>query len=345
MRLAEYLPILYDGLLPDFFYLDIEKEKIADCKNCIMLKPEKTEPELQYFSEQTKCCTYFPVIPNYLAGYILKEMNNTEGFKLLKKIIDNNSGVTPKNISPPKPYKLLYNKGKKDFFGKAESMKCPFYDNISGFCSIWDARTAVCSTFFCRYNYGYFGERFWLFVQEYLIKTEDILSDYALYKSGIISETIINDNNDELLAEDIDNKPTIKEINQWKNIKMSKYDFYIQTYQIIKSLTKEDFKRMMGFTSDYLIEKIKNAYNNFKQIELPEFLKFNSENSIYPAQDNNINITTSAGVFNINPTVLQVLLKFNGQKSTNDIIKELEEQDIIIEKDLLFNFYFNRILI
>src|SRR5690606_28541486 len=70
--------------------------------------------------------------------------------------------------------------GSRGAFGRARGLRCPFYEEALGGCTIWAHRDAVCSTYFCRYAAGADGRRLWTAVKELVSLVEIQLARAAL---------------------------------------------------------------------------------------------------------------------------------------------------------------------
>lgn len=71
----EPLPPLYDGWMLELLEGVIPRESRATCNNCAMCSQPGAEsgPRERYFDPTIKCCTYIPVLPNFLVGRILTD--------------------------------------------------------------------------------------------------------------------------------------------------------------------------------------------------------------------------------------------------------------------------------
>ena len=74
-RIVDLLPPLYAGLLPAVFRRRIPEESLADCTRCPMCRRpgEPRAPRGNYFRPDARCCTFYPSLPNYLAGALLED--------------------------------------------------------------------------------------------------------------------------------------------------------------------------------------------------------------------------------------------------------------------------------
>ncbi len=348
IKLFDYFPKLYSGFFPEFFSSYISKEEIAVCADCIMLKPEKSLQQQVYYSEKSKCCTFFPYIPNYLAGLILSDTAKDfeQGREKLKEIIAKGQGISPKGISAGKKYSLLYKKSKKLAFGKNTSLICPFFVNRQNSCSIWNGRSAICSTFFCRYNAGVFGENFWRNIQFYLQETEKKLSKYAIMQLDALTDYFNHEPEEsDFKPFEVDDAkhPDYEQI--WGKWYGKEIEFYVRCYDVIASLTRTKFDEIMGISNRYYIQKISKAKDLMNNGNLPVRLKLNNKVNFFPVSGSKFLITSSFGSFEIDTELVDVLKLFDGNETVGSIINKLKNKNIILEKDLLLDFYYNRILI
>src|SRR5215470_8438493 len=76
------LPVIQSGPLPSLYaaWMDqmlagpIPRETDATCDNCVMCTEDgRSTKDRIFFNPETKCCTYTPVLPNYLIGRILAD--------------------------------------------------------------------------------------------------------------------------------------------------------------------------------------------------------------------------------------------------------------------------------
>jgi len=88
-----YLPELFHPLLPDIFSKETPGELFTDCPECHMICSSLEEvghDESRPFSPDTKCCTYVPHLPNFLAGGVFRDPDSSldEGRKILRDRIN-----------------------------------------------------------------------------------------------------------------------------------------------------------------------------------------------------------------------------------------------------------------
>ncbi len=354
------LPDIYNKFLPSELLQDIPDESMATCGNCIMVLPEDDQrlgSDFAYFSKETKCCTFYPALPNYLVGGLLcdDDPRNKEGIEKVKQVISGRKGVTPHGIFPPRKYWMLYLKG-KNIFGKAGTMRCPYYDAKSGGCSIWKYRAVICSTYFCKHACGIEGRMFWESIQDYLRFVEDILTNYVVMESGWPSETVMEGSivkyftrkTEELTLEEIEDipLPAKKYSALWDNWRGKEEDFYKRAFEMIGRLDREKFKEIAGYANDIHIKLISRRLNDAKNTPIPDILRKNPKLKIYPEGEKKVKIISPGGMFELSKEIFNQLDIFNGKINNGEADKLLQEKyKVKLSKELLTSLYQNRILI
>jgi hypothetical protein len=167
------LPPLYAGWLEPVLGAAPEEPE-ATCDRCAMQAApgEPVRPGDVRFTE-AKCCTYHPRLDNFLAGRILADPDaaTRPAARWLEQAIDTAPGVTPLSIDGSPTYWLMY-RNATEAFGRSRTLRCPLFDAASGNCGIWRHRGSVCATWFCKYERGAAGTRFWDAVRQLLEQLE-----------------------------------------------------------------------------------------------------------------------------------------------------------------------------
>jgi hypothetical protein len=162
------LPPLYARWVNSLLGATIPGESHATCDACAMCRPKEAPhdgPPVRddhFFDPATKCCTYTPVLPNFVVGRILADGDPamSDGRASMLRRIEARLAVTPLGVGRPPGYALLYDKG-EDTFGRSLALRCPHYVETTGHCGIWRHRESVCSTWFCKHVRGQLGHAFW----------------------------------------------------------------------------------------------------------------------------------------------------------------------------------------
>ncbi len=189
---ASTLPPLYSGWMDHLLQAPIPEESEATCSDCAMCltKNIKRTSEDHLFNSSTKCCTYVPKIPNFLAGSIFldhdpeaaKGRHAFEAYFLQKGV------VRPHGVYPHYEFSLQYTPKTEDF-GRNLEMRCPYYlEEEGGLCGIWRHRNAVCSTWFCKHVRGDVGKKFWNSLLDLLEVVQVRLSYWCLHELKAGSE-------------------------------------------------------------------------------------------------------------------------------------------------------------
>src|SRR5262245_23420050 len=132
------LPPLYRRWADQILKQDIFGEPRTTCDNCPMCKNISPPAKQDYqFNVDTKCCTYQPVLPNFLVGGILAD--DDPGLKAVKENFltrISHYNISPLGIAPQFWTSFSF---KMKPFGKFKELMCPFYLE-GGFCGIWKYR-------------------------------------------------------------------------------------------------------------------------------------------------------------------------------------------------------------
>jgi hypothetical protein len=186
------LPPLYENWAAQFLGSPIPPELEATCDDCAMVDGGKKAPRdpQSFFDSTTRCCTYFPVLANFLVGQILADADPhiASGRRSVVARLERRLAVTPLGCGQPATYSLLYNNS-RDGFGASHALRCPHHlDN--GFCGIWAHRMSVCATWFCKYSRGAVGLKFWRALQVLLSGVEGSLAKWCLLSLKLDSQTL-----------------------------------------------------------------------------------------------------------------------------------------------------------
>jgi hypothetical protein len=128
------------------------------------------------FEIKTKCCTYIPAIPNFLAGKILE--NNVAVFNSYWK----RAHVRPQGVWPHQDFVAQYRPA-SPLFGRNLDWRCPYYlEKEGGLCGIWEQRNARCATWFCKHLRGKISHDFWSSVEALLTSVEAVLSLWCIHQ-------------------------------------------------------------------------------------------------------------------------------------------------------------------
>lgn len=192
--LSGFFPPLYARWMVDLLKGPIPEETEATCSSCAMCKRPGLGPGAApvFFKPSLKCCTYRPVLPNFLVGRVLLEEDPSfaRGRATLEARIAAGSAVTPVGLDSNEAFAQLV-KSRPNHFGRDPEMVCPHYlGDEGGKCGIWNNRNGVCATFFCKYTRGPLGAGFWHAVVPLLTAVEKVLAHWCVLEVGLEPEAM-----------------------------------------------------------------------------------------------------------------------------------------------------------
>lgn len=169
-------PAMWRYILPeDAQWLKLPQERRATCLTC----PKVADGS---HHKDTRCCTYFPELVNYLLGFALQDENSRPLIEA--QIAKGHILPTGQQIHPGQ-YRKAVQTYADDLFGELPSQVCPFLNPETIQCGIYPYRNSVCSTFFCENDHGEAGNHLWEKTQDLVAYIEIALSQAAMQSLGI----------------------------------------------------------------------------------------------------------------------------------------------------------------
>jgi Fe-S-cluster containining protein len=325
-KLINLLPEVYKNLLPKFFENMIPKEKAATCSDCAMCVETGEEISLGIqFSKETKCCTHYPNLSNYIVGALLSSNDPRlkKGQERVHEVIYSKLGIVPLGIRSTRKYNLL-NKQAPNAFGKSRTMLCPFFRKDEGLCSIYPFWNATCNTWFCKYNAGHDGQKFWIALLRYLGHVEKVLTQYVAYKMGFEARHIILPKTDmePWTESDFDDQPPDLKIyeKQWGKWAGREEEFYKETYGLILDLSRDDFDRIAGITQEILLKNLEDKHRDLIHPILPKILRRNPKLVVEKTKQGTYILTSYSPFdpFEVSKRIYDMLDFFDGYRSNKD---------------------------
>jgi Fe-S-cluster containining protein len=177
------LPALYADWMDQLLGEPIPEETEATCSDCAMCvgRGERPPAGKFFFDPLVKCCSFLPVLPNFLVGRILADRGAgaAGARRSVAARIGARVAVTPLGLARSAKYALLYEHGSRGF-GQSRTLRCPhFVEQGGGRCAIWRHREAVCATYFCKHVRGAVGVEFWRSVRHLLGAVERNLAQWC----------------------------------------------------------------------------------------------------------------------------------------------------------------------
>lgn len=352
-----YLPEFFHPFLPEIFSREIPSEIFTNCTECPMICGSRKElgfDESKPFAPDTKCCTYFPHLPNFLVGAVFFDTDTSleVGRNKLRDHIMSRKGIFPHGIYPTKKYSALYELGKAEGFGKSQMLKCPFYLEGMYNCGLWKYREAVCSTWFCKHVGQQSGHLFWSSVTKCLRYIEESLIAYVLKNENLPFIHPYGENKN-ISYEDLDDLQLNKdEYNfRWGKWAGKEEEFYIRAYQYVKDLTPEKISSLMGINFQVLLAELEERYN--VMLEIPEHMIADPAREFSEIKKGYYRILLKTWIERNDSYVTYaidipsiVIDKFDGTLTTLEVLITLKEKyDIDLGRDILIALYQHGILI
>jgi len=320
---------VYHSLLPaEVLSMEIPNERFADCMDCFHCTSTARA------THSIKCCSYHPILPNYMVGAILKDHSPAmaEGRRRILEKIKNRIGVTPYGIIPPTEHQVLYNKHVKKSKGEiarskeiAKALQCP-YQSAESMCTIWKYRTELCSTYHCASVGGQKGKRFWGVAFQYLTSMEQKLTLYALEAIGYPAKSIQTNRLNPIrfgldTKDGTFNEPFYKKI--WKQWEGQEIEFFEKSYALIQQINQDQVADLAGIEEKVQMTQLEERAQNMLQNEIPHFLQLDKTHSTYSSIEKNQQFTLPNGKrFKVTPLQLKFIRGFNGTTPTLTIIKK-----------------------
>jgi len=336
--LFDQLPDFYREVFPPQFDAPIPTERFATCDDCAMAC--NPPPGQEAYHPNRKCCTFHPVLPNYLIGALLADQRPEweEGRHRIRAMIQRRIGITPFGLFPSRKHDHLVKAGVG--FGQSRALLCPFYREAGGQCTIWPFREAVCATYFCKTVTGAAGKDFWHEVKMYLIFVQDCLAGYALHELEMPIMERSKYQNQPLTAADLDDLPPDDATyrHQWADWVGREESFYRTCHRLVTALDRKGYQSLTGMPQKILFENIRRRYA--EMMALPEVpavamdLEVTEENVTVPLASANIAISLPK----------RLLAFFDGQTSLDAALGHAAKEGFDIDADLLRVLFHNGVL-
>jgi coenzyme PQQ synthesis protein D (PqqD) len=314
------LPPLYAVWAEQLLSGPLPTEAHATCHDCAMAKPpgSAATANATRFNPHAKCCTYLPILPNYLVGRILADTNasGAVGRESVRSRIAKRVGVSLLGVGVSPEYSAIYRHA-NPLFGKSPALICPHYiDADGGSCGIWQHRNAVCATYFCKFNRGAIGQGLWHALFELFGTIERQLAFWCARNLNVS----ISDVGAAWLQYNGIALPRPDEAQSgWGDWVGREEDAYVRCAELVAALSWERVLEIGGADAAASVKKVQAAYRAHADTELPEQLR------LAPVARRCLDAQTSV-VSGYNPNdmlvlptrLTQALDYFDGTRSTAD---------------------------
>jgi len=355
--LADALPALYRRLLGDLATADVPPESKATCADCAMLeRPGAVAPvdgRSRFFRPDTKCCTFHPRLPNYLVGAMLTTDDPAlaEGRRRMTARVASRVGVTPEWLQPPRTFSVLYENA-RGAFGRARGLRCPFYEERGGGCTIWAHREAVCSTYYCKYSAGEDGRRFWKQVKELVSLAEVQLARAALLELApdlLDSEAAARSSRPPLGPEDIDGAPppAAEHAALWGAWTGREGELYADCDAYVRSLGAADLDALLGLDGRLARRALERDLAAVRSTTLPPVLRLDPGATVAWLPDGSVALGAYSDLeaVGLPGAAYRLLTRFTGDEPVAAVRERLRrEERADLADEVLLELYRHRVL-
>lgn len=327
------LPPLYGPWIEALVGGMVPVERQATCDRCVMLAPAPASRSpgprrpagdgAVYFEPRIKCCTYVPVLPNFLVGRILLDRTaaSAAGRASVEARIAAGIGVTPAGLEQPPAQALLY-RNAPAAFGRSLALRCPHYRADSGTCGIWRHRPSACATWFCKYGRGAVGERFWLALRRLLEQVEASLAAHCVLRLDPGVEALAGvvdaprpEADPGLSAGDLDGVADAGGHRaRWGRHAGRERDFYEASARLVEGLTWSDVRRVGGAEVELAAALVRARFRALRSTALPDRLRLGPVEST-PLDRDQVRVTSYRAYdpLVIPRTLFDALHRFDGR--------------------------------
>jgi Fe-S-cluster containining protein len=300
------LPALYHDLLPAWANETYPDERFATCHDCVQAQT----PASPLFA--TKCCAYYPSLPNYLAGGVLADTTaaGATGGDRLRAVIGRGAGVTPLGVQEPASYTALSATLKQGEQVRsqedAHALLCPYYDG--GACSIWAYREHLCSTYFCRSVGGEKGRAFWALFNEYLRRVERALAAYAWTRvAGLPAGAPPG-------ADDAGP--------DWGDWRGREVEAYVACFREVSALDAAGAARLLDTDGRHLEERLRDALADFRRHALPVRVRLASGLESADACDGHVRLSADGAAVEAPAVAAHFLRLLDGRHTSDGVVRQ-----------------------
>jgi hypothetical protein len=277
------------------------------------------------FDPEIKCCTYVPVLPNFLVGMILEDIDPAaaDGRESVRRRITSGVGVTPLGLQPDSHYTLIYKHAGGELFGRSPGLRCPhFISAAGGLCGIWRHRNAVCATWFCKHERGAVGKRYWDAMLQVLTTVERHLSLWAAAELG----ESVEDLGPALLPYYATMFGTVS--SGWtESCAGGPSEFYRAAAKLVKALAWSQVQEIGGPELALVLGRLRAAYGALQSVELPDRLRLGPIATACRS-DGNVALTgyNPSDMLIVSPSLAAALHAFDGRRQTSDVCQTVGER-------------------
>jgi hypothetical protein len=345
------LPQLYARWFDELLGGDIPAETRATCHDCAMCENggDFQKPDSTFFNPQTKCCTYWPRLPNFLTGMILTDVDPAiaGGRASVEARLQAGLAVTPLGIGVPAKVNSLYTQIEPRAFGRMQSLRCPHYiDEEGGLCGIWKYRNSICSTWFCKYERGGVSRDFWEMVKPLLLAIENDLARWCAIKleldetalALLLTPSAVAGQRPQLTPEDMDERVDAdQQRRRWGNWYGRELEFYRACAELVAPLSWENVVAICGPELQLRARLTAQAYRQLTSFEIPARLRLGNFTIMDATPEFSRLYHPGLGmdVFQVSSRVMRLLPYFDGRLVSESVQLVMNKEGLRFTDEML----------
>jgi Fe-S-cluster containining protein len=307
---------------------------------------DQRSPQTEYFDPVIKCCSYVPVLHNFLVGRILSDDDPAAGAgrSTVEKRVEEGVAVTPLGLGHPPVFSLLY-ANSNTAFGRSRNLRCPHYIEETGRCGVWRHRESTCATWFCKHVRGSVGYAFWhQSLHQLLMSVENDLARWCVLELSLDGDALRHllaaeskSQSDSVTGEAIDNRVDRGSYAKlWGNWLGREHEFFIKCARLVDPLTWNEVLTVTGPEVRAWARLTEDAYRRLTSDEIPPALKAGSMQLVRLTRE-----TTRVGTYStfdpidIPSVVMESLHYFDGRPTDDAISAIADEKGIRLDPSLV----------
>ena len=328
----------------------LPSEVAATCDSCVMVPPEGVayDKSSGYFRPDSKCCTFVPVLANFLVGGLLTDANPAlgEGQARVRERIASRVGVTPLGVRPTPGEDALYARVGDESFGRTTTLRCPYFVAEGGGCSVWSYRNGICASWFCKHVRGAISRQFWDSLRDYLLEAERQLAIHCLLEvgfDGVAGVAALSDaigqSPQQSTAHELDDTMDDREYAElWGEWAGREFELYEATAKVYAGLGMADVRRVGGAKLELRRRLMRERHTEVLTMKVPERLEVRPFQLVASTDGGaKVRVVTylPCDPVLIPSALLPALVRFDG-RPTGEVVSEIaQEHGMVLDETLL----------
>jgi hypothetical protein len=328
----------------------VPAETVATCENCVMCQESSSRNARGFrFIPEVKCCSYVPVLPNFLVGGVLLDDDPAmeAGRRSMRTRIAARAAVTPLGLLRSPTQEMLYQHvTERGGFGRNAMVRCPHYvDSEAGNCSIWRHRNSVCSTWFCKHVRGARGAAFWKSLEGLLTIVEQQLVRWCLLRLDPDVETIASllatersDGKQDLPDETSAGDPAAERAYRrlWGRWVGREEELYRQCAELVAGLSWKDVVQICGAEAELAVRVVRSEHARLLDRSIPSRLR----PAPYEMLENGrqgcrLKTYSALDPLELPQALLRILPAFDGRDTKEVVESVAEEEELLLTDELI----------